>query len=81
MADVDGGQVLAAVTDPLHQLLSLWSGELRVDEDGILLAADQHRGDRKSRRLAGIIDVQLQPWRGLTRAREAKQGDTGKQAS
>ncbi|MNI42819.1 hypothetical protein D3C73_971240 [compost metagenome] len=60
VADVDGGQALAAGADFLHHLGGLLATELRVHQDRILLAADQHRGHGKNRLLAGVVDVQGQ---------------------
>ena len=60
VADVDGGQVFAAGADLLHQLFGLAFAELRVDQDRVFRAADQHRTDRKDRGLAGVIYVEGQ---------------------
>jgi len=60
MADVDGGQVLAAGADLLHQLLGLAFAELRIHQDRVFLAAHQHRADREDRGFAWVVHVEFQ---------------------
>ena len=55
-ADVDGGQLLAALLDQLDQRLAVVDPELGVDEDGLLLAAHQLGGDREDGLVAGVVE-------------------------
>ncbi|MNI37737.1 hypothetical protein D3C73_918490 [compost metagenome] len=60
VADVDGGQLLAAGADFFHHLFGLGFAELRVHQDRLFLAADQYRGHRENRFLSGVVDIQRQ---------------------
>ncbi|MNW20182.1 hypothetical protein D3C71_2204680 [compost metagenome] len=54
MADVDGGQFLAAGAHHVDHLFGLRFTELGVDQDGFALAADQHRRYLENGVVAGI---------------------------
>ena len=60
VADVNGGQVLAAGADLFHHLFSLGFAELRVDQNGVFLTADQYRGHREDCLGARVIDIKGQ---------------------
>jgi len=67
MADVDRSQLLATGADFFHHLLRLGFTELCVDKNGFFLAADQHRGHRKNRLGARVVDVEGQAGRRCVR--------------
>ncbi|KAG1317840.1 hypothetical protein G6F63_015492 [Rhizopus arrhizus] len=54
VADVDGGQLLAAGAHHVAHFCSLRFAELRIDQDGVVLAADQHRRHREDGVVAGV---------------------------
>ncbi|MNP31545.1 hypothetical protein D3C76_1246700 [compost metagenome] len=60
VADVDGGQLLAAGADFFHYLFGLGFAELRIHQDRFFLATDQHRGHREDGFFAGVVDIQRQ---------------------
>ena len=70
-------QALAAGLDQAHQLGGLAAGKLRIDQDSLVLAADQGRADREHRGLARVVNLQLQR-RGLDQAGEGEQGSAEK---
>ncbi|MNT28127.1 hypothetical protein D3C72_1637900 [compost metagenome] len=75
MADVDGGQLLAAGADLLDQPTRIAGSELRVDQDRIVAPFDQHRGHREHRLRAGMEGLQAQlRFRGAGRRRRGRCG-------
>jgi len=60
MADIDGGEALAAGAQLVQHLLGLRLAELRIHQDRLALAADDHRTYREQRRFARVVDVQRQ---------------------
>ncbi|MNJ69202.1 hypothetical protein D3C77_655260 [compost metagenome] len=60
MADVDGGELLAAIAKLLQHLLGLALAELCIHQNRLVLATDDHRADRKQRLAAGVVHVQFQ---------------------
>src|SRR5450830_306563 len=77
MADIHRNQFLAAGADLLDDLFRLRAAELRVDQNCILFAGDQHRADREQCAVAGIVDVQLE---GVVGCCRCGSGGAGKDA-
>ncbi|MNL66094.1 hypothetical protein D3C87_1905120 [compost metagenome] len=52
--------MLAAGADLFDHLLGLGFAELGIHQNRVFLAADQHRGHREDRLVAGVVNVQGQ---------------------
>ncbi|KAG1246826.1 hypothetical protein G6F68_014465 [Rhizopus microsporus] len=77
VADVDRGQLLAAGADQLDQPARVAGAELRIDQDRVMAAFDQHRGHREHRLRAGMEGLQVQL--GLRRHGRRRGGRCGQQ--
>ncbi|MNT95254.1 hypothetical protein D3C72_2371000 [compost metagenome] len=60
MADVDGGQLLAAGADLFDHVFGLGFAELRVYQDRVFFAADEYGRHRENRFFSRVVDIQRQ---------------------
>ena len=82
VADVDGGQVLTAGADLVHDVLGLSFAKLGIDQNGVLVTAHQHRRHRENRRSAGVVHVQREGrGRGASLCGKAQRNGTEEQTT
>ncbi|MNH34782.1 hypothetical protein D3C79_954020 [compost metagenome] len=79
MTDIDSGQLLTAGTQFRQHLLGLGFAELGIDQNGVVLAADNHRTDRKQGFGTRVVDIQLQRLLGGLRLGQDTESGNGQQ--
>ena len=60
MADINGGQRFAGRTDFIRQYLSIIFLKLGINQNHLIFAADDFRGNREDTFFAGVIHFQRQ---------------------